>query len=92
METAECGAGPPAAAHGRVHCQVVELSDLDYDLPRAAIAQAPPETREAARLLVIDRASGDLDDRRVNDLPQLLRPGDCLVVNDSRVIPARLFK
>jgi len=69
----------------------VELSDLDYDLPRAAIAQAPPETREAARLLVIDRASGDLDDRRVSDLPQLLRPGDCLVVNDSRVIPARVF-
>jgi S-adenosylmethionine:tRNA ribosyltransferase-isomerase len=69
----------------------VELSDLDYDLPRAAIAQAPPETREAARLLVIDRAGGDLDDRRMGDLPQLLRGGDCLVVNDSRVIPARVL-
>jgi len=75
----------------RVHCGVVELSDLDYDLPRAAIAQAPPETREAARLLVIDRAGGDLDDRRMGDLPQLLRGGDCLVVNDSRVIPARVL-
>ena len=91
METAECGAGPPAAASRRVHCQIVELSDLDYDLPRAAIAQAPPETREAARLLVIDRAGGDLDDRRMGDLPQLLRGGDCLVVNDSRVIPARVL-
>ena len=75
----------------RVHCGVVELSDLDYDLPRAAIAQAPPETREAARLLVIDRAGGDLNDRRMGDLPQLLRGGDCLVVNDSRVIPARVL-
>ena len=75
----------------RVHCQTVELSDLDYDLPRAAIAQAPPETRETARLLVIDRAGGDLADRRVSELPALLRPGDCLVVNDSRVIPARVL-
>ena len=69
----------------------MELSDLDYDLPRAAIAQAPPATREAARLLVIDRAGGALDDRCVSDLPQLLRAGDCLVVNDSRVIPARVL-
>ncbi|HEX9822219.1 MAG TPA: tRNA preQ1(34) S-adenosylmethionine ribosyltransferase-isomerase QueA [Methylomirabilota bacterium] len=69
----------------------MELSDLDYDLPRASIAQAPPESREAARLLVIDRAGGDLDDRRVSELPALLRPGDCLVVNDSRVIPARVL-
>jgi S-adenosylmethionine:tRNA ribosyltransferase-isomerase len=69
----------------------VELSDLDYDLPRTAIAQAPSETREAARLLVIDRGGGNLDDRRVSELPALLRPGDCLVVNDSRVIPARVL-
>jgi S-adenosylmethionine:tRNA ribosyltransferase-isomerase len=69
----------------------VELSDLDYDLPRASIAQAPSGTREAARLLVIDRAGGGLDDRRVSELPALLRPGDCLVVNDSRVIPARVL-
>lgn len=84
-------AGHAGRGSRRVHCGVVELSDLDYDLPRAAIAQAPPETREAARLLVIDRAGGDLDDRRMSDLPQLLRGGDCLVVNDSRVIPARVL-
>ena len=67
------------------------LADFDYDLPTEPIAQAPAETREAARLLVIDRARATLDDRRVADLPDLLRPGDCLVVNDSRVIPARVL-
>jgi S-adenosylmethionine:tRNA ribosyltransferase-isomerase len=69
----------------------VDLADFDYDLPEAAIAQAPPETREAARLLVIDRARGTLTDRRITDLPSLLQAGDCLVVNDSRVIPARVL-
>jgi len=69
----------------------VTLADYDYDLPVAAIAQAPPETRDGARLLVIDRAAGTLADRHVADLPALLRPGDCLVVNDSRVIPARVL-
>jgi S-adenosylmethionine:tRNA ribosyltransferase-isomerase len=69
----------------------VELADFDYELPPAAIAQAPPETREAARLLLIDRAGGALADRHITDLPSLLRPGDCLVVNDSRVIPARVL-
>jgi S-adenosylmethionine:tRNA ribosyltransferase-isomerase len=69
----------------------VTLAEFDYDLPPAAIAQAPAETRDAARLLVIDRAGAALDDRRMTDLPALLRPGDCLVVNDSRVIPARVL-
>src|SRR5215510_11006046 len=69
----------------------VDLADFDYDLLEAAIAQAPPETREAARLLLIDRASGTLDDRAITDLSGLLRAGDCLVVNDSRVIPARVL-
>lgn len=69
----------------------MDLADFDYELPPAAIAQAPPETREAARLLVIDRARGALADRAIADLPSLLRAGDCLVVNDSRVIPARVL-
>jgi S-adenosylmethionine:tRNA ribosyltransferase-isomerase len=69
----------------------VTPAELDFELPPDAIAQAPAETREAARLLVIDRAGGGLADRRVADLPVLLRPGDCLVVNDSRVIPARVL-
>ncbi len=69
----------------------MELAELDYPLPPDAIAQTPAEPREAARLLVIDRGHGRLTDRGVRDLPDLLRPGDCLVVNDSRVIPARVF-
>ncbi|HEU4370629.1 MAG TPA: tRNA preQ1(34) S-adenosylmethionine ribosyltransferase-isomerase QueA, partial [Methylomirabilota bacterium] len=66
-------------------------ADFDYHLPAEAIAQAPAETREAARLLVIERTRGTLADRRMVDLPDLLRPGDCLVVNDSRVIAARVL-
>ncbi len=69
----------------------MELDDFDYDLPAAAIAQVPAEPRDASRLLVIDRARAAFDDRGFTDLPDLLRPGDCLVVNDSRVIPARVF-
>jgi S-adenosylmethionine:tRNA ribosyltransferase-isomerase len=69
----------------------VELDALDYPLPPAAIAQTPAEPREAARLLTIQRATGALADHVVMELPELLRAGDCLVVNDSRVIPARVF-
>jgi S-adenosylmethionine:tRNA ribosyltransferase-isomerase len=69
----------------------VELAALDYPLPAAAIAQTPAEPREGARLLVVHRGTGALADHLVRDLPELLQPGDCLVVNDSRVIPARVF-
>jgi S-adenosylmethionine:tRNA ribosyltransferase-isomerase len=69
----------------------VELDALDYPLPPSAIAQTPAEPREAARLLTIHRATGALADHVVMELPELLRAGDCLVVNDSRVIPARVF-
>jgi S-adenosylmethionine:tRNA ribosyltransferase-isomerase len=68
----------------------VQLSDLDYDLPEAAIAQVPIEPRDAARLLV-DRGPGAAPAHHcVRDLPDLLEPGDLLVVNDTRVLPARL--
>jgi S-adenosylmethionine:tRNA ribosyltransferase-isomerase len=69
----------------------VDVAAFEYILPPAAIAQTPAERRDAARLLVIDRAQRQLRDRRFVDLPALLRPGDCLVVNDSRVMPARVF-
>ncbi len=68
----------------------MELEAFDYELPPSAIAQAPAERREAARLLLIDRPSGALADRVFADLPSLLRAGDCLVLNNSRVIPARV--
>jgi S-adenosylmethionine:tRNA ribosyltransferase-isomerase len=74
-----------------LYTSVVTLADYDYDLPAGSIAQAPPATRDGSRLLVIDRRSGALADHRVVELPALLRPGDCLVVNDSRVIPARIL-
>jgi S-adenosylmethionine:tRNA ribosyltransferase-isomerase len=69
----------------------VDLAAFDYALPRSAIAQTPAERRDASRLLVIGRAARSLSDRGFSDLPELLRPGDCLVLNDSRVIPARVF-
>lgn len=68
----------------------MKLSDYDYELPAGAIAETPVERRDAARLLVHDIAREATRHRRVRDLPDLLEPGDCLVVNDTRVLPARL--
>src|SRR5262245_60147577 len=67
----------------------MRLEDFDYELPEARIAQVPLEPRDSARLLV-DRGSAPPEHRRVADLPALLRPGDVVVVNESRVLPARL--
>lgn len=66
------------------------LDLYDYDLPEAAIAQTPSEERAAARLLVAVDRGGAVDHRRVSDLPQFLRAGDVLVVNETKVLPARL--
>jgi S-adenosylmethionine:tRNA ribosyltransferase-isomerase len=68
----------------------MRLAAYDYALPPAAIAQRPAEVRDAARLLVLERRSDRQLDRRFADLPRHLVPGDVLVVNDSRVVPARL--
>ncbi len=62
----------------------------DYDLPPELIAQTPLESRADSRLLVVQRADGSLTHRHVRDLPSLLTPGDLVVVNDTRVVPARL--
>ncbi|ATB34583.1 tRNA preQ1(34) S-adenosylmethionine ribosyltransferase-isomerase QueA [Melittangium boletus] len=67
------------------------LSDYDFALPEAQIAQTPLATRDASRLLVVSRASGAWTHRHFAELPGLLREGDLLVVNDARVIPARLL-
>ena len=67
----------------------MHINDFDFDLPRERIALHPCEPRDAARLLVIP-AAGGFDDRRISDLPALLHPGDLLVFNDTKVIPARL--
>jgi len=67
------------------------VSDFDFELPADRIAQSPTSDREAARLLVLDRGSGVLSHRTVTDLPELLSPSDLVVVNDTRVFPARLL-
>jgi len=69
---------------------MANLSDYDYELPRHLIAQQPLTNRCDARLLVVDRAAGGLAHHHIRDLPDLLRPTDCLVINDTRVVPARL--
>jgi len=69
----------------------VLLSDFDYDLPEELIAQQPLRDRAASRMLVVDRKTGTWQDRTFREFPSLLQPGDCLVLNDSRVFPSRLF-
>jgi S-adenosylmethionine:tRNA ribosyltransferase-isomerase len=69
----------------------MDVSLFDYDLPPQSIAQEPAEPRDASKLLVLDRARSALEDAHFSDLPRWLEPGDCVVVNESRVIPARLL-
>lgn len=69
----------------------MKTSDFVYELPEELIAQTPAERRDGSRLLVLDKHTGEVEHRHFYDLPGYLRPGDCLVLNDSRVIPARLF-
>jgi S-adenosylmethionine:tRNA ribosyltransferase-isomerase len=69
----------------------VRLNELDYDLPPAQIAQRPLPRRDSSRLLVMDRASGKLADRMFAELPSMLRGDELMVLNNARVIPARLF-
>ena len=68
----------------------MRTADFRFDLPPDLIAQTPAPQRDQSRLLVLHRAGGRLEHRRFQDLPSYLRPGDTLVLNDSRVIPARL--
>src|SRR5258708_40060699 len=63
---------------------------FDFSLPPELIAQTPARQRDQSRLLVLDRASGNLSHRRFSDLLEYLRPGDLLVLNDSKIIPAPL--
>src|SRR2546425_10135331 len=69
----------------------MRLDELDYRLPREQIAQRPLEQREASRLLLLDRSSGVFEDQLFTEFPSLLRGDELLVINNARVIPARLF-
>ena len=66
-------------------------ADFSYDLPEELIAQHPADVRDASRLMVLDRAKGTLTHKRFFDIVDYLCPGDVLVINDSKVIPARLY-
>ena len=69
----------------------MKKSDFYFDLPEELIAQTPLERRDASRLLVLNRQSGAIEHKHFSDLLDFLNPGDCLVLNDSRVLPARLI-
>lgn len=69
----------------------MNVSDFDYDLPKELIAQDPLEKRSDSRLMVLDKETGDIEHRRFFEISSFLRPGDCLVLNNTRVIPARLI-
>lgn len=69
----------------------MRLDEFDYELPPELVAQAPSLRREEARLMTVDRETGDISEGSIADIPLLLNPGDLLVVNDTRVIPARLL-
>ena len=68
-----------------------DIEEYDYGLPDDLIAQVPLPDRDKSRLMVVDRSTGSLNDRHFLELPELLLPGDLLVVNNTRVVPARLF-
>ncbi len=69
----------------------MKTHDFYYDLPEELIAQDPLAERDHSRMLVLDRKTGEMEDRHFYDLMDYLRPGDCLILNDSRVLPARLY-
>ena len=69
----------------------MKTSDFYYDLPQELIAQDPLEDRSSSRLMVLDKATGEVEHRHFKDIVDYLRPGDCLVINNTKVIPARLY-
>ena len=69
----------------------MKLSDFYYDLPEELIAQHPAEKRDESRLLVLDRETGKIEHRVFKDIKEYLTPKDCLVINETRVIPARIY-
>jgi len=69
----------------------LKTSDFDFELPEELIAQTPLERRDTSRLLTLDKTTGKTEHHHFYELPQFLRPGDCLVLNNSRVLPARLI-
>ena len=69
----------------------MKKSDFYFDLPEAQIAQTPLQRRDSSRLMRLRKTTGEIEHRHFYELPELLHGGDCLVINDSRVLPARLI-
>lgn len=69
----------------------MNVSDFDYELPEELIAQRPADKRDGSRLLVVDRKAGSVSHEHFSDVKKHLKAGDCLVINDSKVLPARLY-
>lgn len=69
----------------------MKLEDFDYDLPEELIAQTPLQNRAASRLMVLNKQTGEIEHKIFSDIIHYLNPGDCLVLNDTKVMPARLF-
>jgi S-adenosylmethionine:tRNA ribosyltransferase-isomerase len=75
----------------RLENPIIRISDFDYSLPQELIAQTPIEPRDASRLLVLNRGNGTIEHRHFRDIGAYLRPGDLLIANQSRVLPARML-
>lgn len=75
----------------QINLNNLKTKDFYYDLPKELIAQTPVEPRDSSRLLTLNRKTGEITHRHFYDICDLLDPGDCLVLNDSRVLPARLY-
>jgi S-adenosylmethionine:tRNA ribosyltransferase-isomerase len=76
---------------GKRHCSMYNLEDYNYDLPEELIAQVPTTSRDRSRLLLVERSKKSFSDHHFFDLPRLLQPGDLLVVNNTKVVPSKLF-
>ena len=81
----------PNVCAERNETETMKKSDFYYDLPEERIAQHPLEQRDHSRLLVLSRETGKIEHRHFYDIIDLLNPGDCLILNDSKVLPARLY-
>ena len=71
--------------------ETLHTKDFDFDLPQELIAQTPIEPRDASRLMVLDKRTGEIEHRHFYDILEYLTPQDCLILNDSRVLPARIY-
>ena len=69
----------------------MKTKDFDYELPEELIAQTPLEKRDESRLMCLDKKTGAISHQHFYELPEFLKPGDCLILNNSRVLPARLL-